>query len=488
LFPLAPAAALLVALFPLGGCPSPGRAGVGAAPVAAQATASQSPPGPAVTPPGAPGSSGAPAASGSAATALAPASSSGAQAIVEPLPPTAAEISWLRVPVDHSDSDVLASVPDGGVLVLGENAFGIQSPDDLFLLRLSADGETIWQRRGTGRYVRAVAVGAGQAFLATEFSGRVNLDPVTVTGPGGVDAFVGAFGLDGSVAWGRVVSTADFDRAYGLAPTPDGGVVLALGAFVAPRSGPFAFTVAGGEDTVLAKWSAAGELAWLKTFGWPGYDHAEAVLADAEGHLLVAGTRWTSASTGAEALERGPCHGWVARLGPDSDTEWLHDLGDPAGFLTVSGMARSTRGRLVVTGRFRGRANLGAATLEASGDSAYVALLDGTGAVMAARATPAGGCLAVDAAGRILLSGSQGVLLVDPTAAPDAAPTWLLRWEKNAVRSIRGCAAVGAHHLIVGGTADASAKIGGRSLPAPLTTRFPHLPASSAGFVAKLAY
>jgi hypothetical protein len=127
-------------------------------------------------------------------------------------------------------------------------------------------------------------------------------------------------------------------------------------------------------------------------------------------------------------------------------------------------------------------------TLETPREATFVAVLDGEGKVRAVRAYAEGGCLAVDASGRILLSGTQGVELVDPNGDPAADPTWLIRWEKESVWSIGGCVAEGSHHLYLSGNAGDDATIGGKPLPPPRTTRFRFVPAYEVGFVAKLTY
>ncbi|MGC4055284.1 MAG: hypothetical protein QM757_41145 [Paludibaculum sp.] len=82
---------------------------------------------------------------------------------------------------------------------------------------------------------------------------------------------------------------------------PDGGVVVAHGAFTAPRKGPVQFTVAGGQDTLIAPGNDGG-LVGVKSLAWPGYDEPAGVVTSG-GAVMAAGTRWKSPSTMSPDLE-----------------------------------------------------------------------------------------------------------------------------------------------------------------------------------------
>ena len=123
-------------------------------------------------------------------------------------------------------------LPDGGVIAAGYTRGNLDgshpgSPaDDMFAVRLSASGETLWLRQ---------------------------------------------FG-----------DVAKADRIYGIAPAPDGGAYL-----TGYTSGTFAGTSAGDKDAVLIRISANGDPLWTKQFGAATEDKAFAVAANANGAYVV---------------------------------------------------------------------------------------------------------------------------------------------------------------------------------------------------------
>lgn len=388
------------------------------------------------------------------------------------------------VPRDNASNLHLAALADGGVVVFGQNSFGVQSKDDMFLTRFSPSGELLWHKPATGRAIRSAAVRGDYAFFASEFVGSVLLDGVRVSqGGANTSVFLGRLGIDGTTYWGRLFDTADFDRVSQVVALPDGGAALAQGVF-APITGKFAVPAAGGEDAVITRWSASGELSWVRNLGWPGNDTATGLQTDEADNLYVAGTRWKSASTYVDATESGPCWPWVAKLGPNGDVIWQIDLGSRSGHSTLSRLARAPDGRLVAAGKFRSQMSVGSIELTTKREAAYIAQLSPEGGVEWAHVVPALSSLAVDAFGRILFANKSGVFVEHPSEPR----TQILAFAAGAILDPVECTLLEPGRLFVTALAPAPTKLGSRSLPKPATVRFPHMPNSEQTFVARISY
>jgi hypothetical protein len=110
------------------------------------------------------------------------------------------------------------------------------------------------------------------------------------------------------------------DRVYGTAGASGGGLYLA-----GYTSGSVDGTPnAGDKDAVVAKVSAAGELLWTRQLGGAGEDKAQAIVEGSEGEVYVAGV--TSAAM-PDASGNGGLDGWVAKLTPEGDLDWLQQIG-----------------------------------------------------------------------------------------------------------------------------------------------------------------
>jgi hypothetical protein len=156
----------------------------------------------------------------------------------------------------------MRAVPGGGTILAGEAFSGV------FLLRLDADLEVVWQREiselGDARSVAATASGG---FLLLGSSA------------GGVHVL--ALDGDGSVQRDTTLANVGFSSASWIEHTTDGGAIVA-GA-TPPAEG-------AEWDAFLSKLDAAGAVQWQKTFGTPTSDTGDAVQQTADGGYVLAFT------------------------------------------------------------------------------------------------------------------------------------------------------------------------------------------------------
>ncbi len=168
----------------------------------------------------------------------------------------------------------IALDPDRNVLVAGWS--GSENGLDYLVAKYSNDGDPLWQARydGPGHWddvLRAMVIdGAGNVYITGRSWGDgVSWDFGTVK-----------YSPTGQELWVRRVNAngANPDEANGLALTPDGVVVTGWSTTVNP-------------DIWTVSYSAAGDLLWERSWKGPadGYDRGQAVVADADGNVYVAG-------------------------------------------------------------------------------------------------------------------------------------------------------------------------------------------------------
>lgn len=272
----------------------------------------------------------------------------------------------------------------------GVTAFTSNGGRDGFVAVYTSAGSLRWARSLGGSQddaVLGVAVQAdGTVFATGIFSGTALVDPATelaVTSIGGVDGFLASWTSGGSARWAFSVGGASDDSAAAVAPAPGGGVYLG-GSFAGtadfgPGTTTAGLTSLGGTDVFLARYSGAGELAWVR--GLHGSSnltmHPGGLAATPNGGLAATGTFSGTAdfdgTGGVRSLtSNGFTDAFVVRYEPNGSFGWaVHAGGSTAD--EGRAVAVSPDGDVTVTGSFTGTARFdpgaGATSLIALGSA-----------------------------------------------------------------------------------------------------------------------
>lgn len=158
------------------------------------------------------------------------------------------ELMWRRT-LDRTPLDVgtaLAAMSDGGLIVAGTISLEGVRDTDLWVVRLGAEGRTIWQRTYGGSRVEE------PWDIAASASGDVVVAAQTYSqGAGGGDIWLMRLSPDGDMVWERLFGGALWDHPSALLETADGS--LLLGGHTASKG-------AGFEDGWLLRLTAEGRL------------------------------------------------------------------------------------------------------------------------------------------------------------------------------------------------------------------------------------
>ena len=125
----------------------------------------------------------------------------------------------------------------------------------------------------------------------------------------------------GDLLWARQLGSSPGydDLAASVSADANGDVVIAGHSF-----GALAGENAGSADAFVAKLSADGELLWVQQHGSGAYDAAEAVSADAEGNVLVAGQLGGNRIGGPGVVLPG--NPFVAKYSTSGELLWQREL------------------------------------------------------------------------------------------------------------------------------------------------------------------
>jgi len=166
---------------------------------------------------------------------------------------------------------------DGGYALAGQKGSGFWSSTSvLWLIKTDAAGNIEWNQTYGGEETKFV-----RPLVQTGDGGYAMAGSTNAFGEGGSDFWLIKTDSFGNMIWNKTYGGADGDRALDLVQTSDGGYALA------------GFTQsfgAGDVDFWLVKTDSSGNMQWNQTYGGQDFDSAWAIVQTTDGGYALAGS------------------------------------------------------------------------------------------------------------------------------------------------------------------------------------------------------
>lgn len=194
---------------------------------------------------------------------------------------------------------------------------------DAWLLRINAQGQTIWSKNYGGSEhdafydIKSTADG-GFVLVGTSFSADGELDE----NRGKADYWILKVNENGMVQWSKTYGGNDQDQASGIILMADGGY-LVYGHSVSSDlencgKGPKA-------DAWVIRLDAGGDLLWSQTYGGEGNDLLKAAWLNSDASVLLVG--YTDSQTSSLGEHQGATDAWAIKIATDGALLWSKQYG-----------------------------------------------------------------------------------------------------------------------------------------------------------------
>jgi hypothetical protein len=262
-------------------------------------------------------------------------------------------VAWQKT-YDGSSTDLANSIQqtlDGGYILAGYT-YSFGAGGDMWVLKLDASGNAVWQKTYGGS-----DFDMANSIQQTSDGGYILGGNTYSFGAGDRDAWVLKLDASGNAAWQKTYGGSDWDSAYSIQQTSDGGYILA------GYTGSFG---AGNGDTWVLKLDASGNVAWQKTYGDSEIDRAKSIQQTSEGGYILAGETESFGAVYSDA--------WVLKLDASGNVAWQKTYGG-SDYDWANSIQQTSDGGYILAGETEsfgaGEIDMWVLKLDASGNAAW---------------------------------------------------------------------------------------------------------------------
>lgn len=191
--------------------------------------------------------------------------------------------TWVVVYGDnqYDRSRGIVQTYDKGYAVCGStSSYGLGNTD-FYLLKIDSMGKYKWHNTFGG-----INIEEAYSLKQTQDSGFVVAGFTNSLGNGGYDAFVIKTDMFGQIQWQKTYGGNDWDFAYWIEQTSDGGYIVAGETF----------SFGSNAQAYLIRTNSLGDTLWVRHYGYSGSDAFEEIHETIDSGFIAAG--YTQAPTG----------------------------------------------------------------------------------------------------------------------------------------------------------------------------------------------
>jgi hypothetical protein len=222
---------------------------------------------------------------------------------------------------------------DGGYLVLGDLYWGSPTGGPS-LIKTDSSGNIQWNRTiSENNYCYSLIQTSDGGFAS---AGSISDDLALIK----IDS-------SGIVRWNQTYTDERSTNAFSLIQTADGGYALA-----GDRGGTGTSLDQQHQDFVLVKTDSAGKMQWLKTYGVIDYEIAFSIVQTKDGGYAVAGI--STVEDRSKLVNRNDYNtNWVVKTDSSGNMQWNKTYGNPDTWEKAHSVILTTDGGLVIVGEIQ---------------------------------------------------------------------------------------------------------------------------------------
>lgn len=206
---------------------------------------------------------------------------------------------------------------------LGSTSLAATAASNVFLAKVNSGGAFVWATSAGGQGTtswssgQAVAVNSSGVTVSGTFNPSITIGSKVLQTSGSFDVFVARYSSAGAPVWAISGGSSSADTGYDLAVDPGGATFLLATVDGAGAFGSKSYASFGGTDVAVVGLSTGGAFTSVQVAGGSQYDKGYGIARDSKGALLVTGEFYSTATFGSQKLTAaGSSDGFVWKMVP----------------------------------------------------------------------------------------------------------------------------------------------------------------------------
>ena len=167
---------------------------------------------------------------------------------------------------------------------------------EMYVVKLDNTGNVLWANKyganGSDNATSICTDPSGNIFLGGFYSSSLSFDGITLPNVGGNDIFIVKLDTNGNTIWAKGAGGAFSESVEGIASDASGNVCI-VGQYDSPTisfdGASLTNASAGQADLFIVKYSQSGSVLWVKGAGGSSIDVAKSVATDTSDNIYVTG-------------------------------------------------------------------------------------------------------------------------------------------------------------------------------------------------------
>jgi gliding motility-associated-like protein len=214
--------------------------------------------------------------------------------------------------------------------ISGEKTQNSRGYDDYWVVKLDANRNIVWDKtyggNGFDRLTSIIQTDDGGYLMGGSSDSNMSGEK-SENSRGDIDMWLIKIDASGNIIWQKTFGGSKMDWVESMIKTPDGGYILA-GSSHSDISGEKNQNSRGIGDYWILKIDASGTMVWQKTIGGNNGDYAKSIVASSDGNYIIGGD---SSSTISGEKNQNTINGsddvWLIKLDDNGQLLWQKNIG-----------------------------------------------------------------------------------------------------------------------------------------------------------------